>query len=130
MKKVLAGIAVLLIISAGALAFAHGPGRPGGHMMGPGYGTWMSGPGYGGMFMGMRARGGVSDQKFLDETVDLRKELHNKKFEYFEASRDPKTTLETLSNLRKEIYDIKSQIREKAPRMADGNLSAYGGRCW
>jgi len=120
MKKILAGIAVLLIVSAGALAFAHGPGRWGGHMMRPGYG---------GMFMNMNGQENAPDQTFLNETADLRKELHNKKFEYVEAMRDPKTTVETLSELEKELYDIKSRIREKAPRTAGRGMYGYG-RCW
>ena len=107
MKKILAGIAVLLIISAGALAFAHGPGRWGGHMMGPGYG--------GRMMMEPDSQETGTDQAFLNETADLRKELHNKKFEYFEASRDPKTTVETLSRLEKEIYEIRSRNMKKHP---------------
>ncbi|MBI5664189.1 MAG: hypothetical protein HZC49_03720 [Nitrospirae bacterium] len=120
MKKILAGIVVLLIISAGVLAFAHGPGRWGGHMTGPGYGGRMM----------MEPGGPVTgpDQAFLNETAELRKELHNKKFEYFEAKRDPKTTVETLSRLEKEIYDIRSSIREKAPRTMNKNLIGYG-RC-
>ncbi|HBH61451.1 MAG TPA: hypothetical protein DDX85_06890 [Nitrospiraceae bacterium] len=129
MKKILAGIAVLLIISAGALAFAHGPGRWGGHGMGPGYGACMTGTGYGGMFMGLRGQGDGTYQAFLSETADLRKELHNKKFEYFEASRDPETTGETLSKLEKEIYEMRSRIREKAPRTVNRGLIGCG-RCW
>lgn len=128
MKKILSGIAVLLIISAGALAFAHGPGGWGGHMKGPGYSGHMAGSGYGGMFMGLSGRGNGTDQVFLNETADLRKELHNKKFEYFEARRDPKTTMETLSKLEKEIYEIQSMIREKAPRTVNRGLIGFG-RC-
>ena len=129
MKKILAGIAVIAIIAAGAAAFAHGPGRWGGHMRGPGYGVHMMGPGYGGPMKGMSGPGYGADQTFLNETADLRKELHNKKFEYFEASRDPKTTVETLSRLEKEIYDIKSRIHEKAPRTVNTGFGGYG-RCW
>ncbi len=121
MKKILAGIAVLLIISAGALAFAHGPGRWGGHMMGPGYG--------GRMMMDQDGQVPGPDQAFLNETADLRKELHNKKFEYYEAMRDPKTTGETLSILEKEIYDMRSRIHEKAPLNMNRGFNRYG-RCW
>ena len=121
MKRILAGVAVLLIISAGALAFAHGPGRGGAHMMGPGDG--------GCMMMEPGGQGTGPDQAFLNETADLRKELHNKKFEYFEASRDPEATEETLSILEKEIYDMRSRIREKAPVTMNRGLTGCG-RCW
>jgi hypothetical protein len=121
MKKILAGIAVLLIILAGALAYAHGPGRWGGQMMGPGYG--------GRMMMEPGGQGSGPDQASLNETADLRKELHNKKFEYYEAMRDPKTTVETLSILEKEIYDMRSRIREKAPLNMNRGLNG-NGRCW
>jgi hypothetical protein len=73
-------------------------------------------------------RGGY-DQKFLDETADLRKELHNKKFEYFEAVRNSETDSSTITKLEKEIREIQEKISEKAPR------TAYRGRgltehCW
>jgi hypothetical protein len=55
-------------------------------------------------------------QKFLKDTVDLRKQLHTKRFEYSEAYRDPKTTSEQLSKLGKEIDDLQGKIDEKAPR--------------
>ncbi len=54
-------------------------------------------------------------QKFLDDTVGLRKDLHNKRFEYFEAIRNPKTTGETVSKLEKEIRDLQELIYAKAP---------------
>lgn len=121
MKKIIAGIAVLVIILVGALAFAHGSGRWGGHMMGPGYGDRM--------MMEPVGQGTGPDQAFLNETAELRKELHNKKFEYFEAKRDPKTTVETLSILEKEIFDMRSRIHEKAPISMNRGLNG-NGRCW
>jgi hypothetical protein len=99
--------------------------RPGygNHMMGPGYGNHMMGPGYGNNMMDrgygnhMKGWGGQTEegQKFLSETRDLRKELHDKRFEYFEASRDPNITQGTLNKLEKEIYDLREKIHGKAP---------------
>jgi uncharacterized coiled-coil DUF342 family protein len=57
---------------------------------------------------------GGYDQKFLDETVDLRRELHNKKFEYFEAARKADADPEAITSLKKEIRDLKEKIHEKA----------------
>ena len=127
MKKVLAILTVVTVLSIGAIAFAHGPGYGGhmgygygGHMMGPGYGDHM-GYGDGGHMMG---RTGGYDQKFLDETIDLRKELHTKKFEYMEAVRDPRTDEKTVTELEKEITGLQEKLYAKAPRTARG--SGYG----
>lgn len=136
MKKLLTGVAIISILAVGALAYAHGPGGwGGGHMMGPGYGNHMMGPGYGGHMTGPMGWGGQgyqkdgTDRKFLDETAGLRKDLHEKRFEYFEAVRDPKTTNDTIAKLEREIYTIQEKIREKAPRTAYGNPGGYG-YCW
>ena len=133
MKKVLAGLTVLTLLAIGAVAFAHGPGGwgydhmmgrgYGGHMMGSGYGGHMMGSGYGGHMMG--SYGGY-DQKFLDETADLRKELHTTKFLYFEALRDPETDTKSVTKLEREIRDLQEKIHEKAPRTAYGRFGGYG----
>jgi len=127
MKKVLVGVAVLAVISIGAFAFAQGPGWGGqtgygygGYMMGPG----MMGPGYGNHMYGYNSG---DNQKFLDETTALRKELNKKQFEYTEALRNPQTDETTIAKLQKEITDLQDKITEKAPRTA----RAYGyGPCW
>jgi hypothetical protein len=124
MKKALASITVVTLLAFGAIAYA-GPGYwGGGHMMGygtgPGYGM---GPGSGGHMYGWT---GGYDQKFLDETADLRKELHEKKFEYFEATRNPDTTAETITKLEKEISDIQDKLFAKAPRKGFGKRGGYG----
>jgi hypothetical protein len=119
MKKLLAGIAVVSIFAVAALAFAHGPG-------GWGYGSHMMGIGYPG---GHMMTGYGVDQKFLDETADLRKELHNKRFEYLEARRNPESTTETLSKLEKEIRDLQDRINEKLPPIAYESSNRYG-HCW
>jgi uncharacterized protein (DUF342 family) len=55
-------------------------------------------------------------QKFLDETASLRKKLHNKKFDYSEAIRNPDTTRATMLNIEKEILDLKWEIYQKSQR--------------
>lgn len=132
MKKVLAGVTVLTLLAIGAIAYA-GPGFwGGGHMMGPGYGGYGMGYGYGGHMMEpgyrghMQERAGGYDQKFLDETAGLRKELHSKRFEYFEAVRNPETKPETITKLEKEIGGLQDKIHEKAPRTA----GRYGYGCY
>ena len=146
MKTFIAVLAVAALFSIGAMAYAHGTGAGGpggghmvggygghmmeqgygGHMMGPGYGGHMMGQGYGRHMMDRKGPGHGADKEFLDETADLRKELHEKKFEYFEASRNPETDPAVLTKLDKELYEIQSKIREKAPRESSGGY----GHCW
>lgn len=140
MKKAI--IASILVVGlAAGFAVAHGNGGFGGrgwggHMMSPGMmGPGMMGGGYGTMGPGMRGGygGGYGDcpgaayfgqdgwnseshQKFLEDTVVLRKELNDKRFEYAEAQRNPETTREQLAALEKEVIDIRTQLQEKAER--------------
>ena len=62
-------------------------------------------------------------QKFLDETRDLRKELSEKRFEYFEALRNPETKAEALTKLQDEISKIEKKLYEKSP------YKGYAGSC-
>ena len=140
MKKVI--IATILVVGlAAGFAFAHGNngygGRGyGGHMMGNEYGSMgpgMMGGNYGMMGPGMMGSygGGYGDcpgasyfrkdgwnsephQKFLEDTVGLRKELNDKGFEYAEAQRSPDTTREQLASIEKEIIDIRTKLQDKA----------------
>jgi len=83
--------------------YGMGPGMMGGQGMGPG----MMGRGYQGQ--------SPECQKFYDETAGLRKELHNKEFEYFEAARNPKTTGEALMKIEKEVREFQEKIYAKGP---------------
>ncbi|RMG74064.1 MAG: hypothetical protein D6710_02130 [Nitrospirae bacterium] len=78
---------------------------------------YQMGPGMGyGMGPGMMGYGYSKDyQKFLDETRDLRKQLNEKRFEYFEALRNPDTKPETIEKLQKEIFKLQKKIYEKSP---------------
>jgi hypothetical protein len=90
MKRFILGISIVSILALGTLAFAQGMGGwNSGHMMGQGhmsgygmmgsgYGSRHMGPGYGGYMRGWGAPSTGTDQKFLDETADLRKEIHEK----------------------------------------------------
>jgi hypothetical protein len=146
MKKIVAGLVVAVLLSAGIVAYAHGPGKwGGGQMMGPAYGNHMGsgmwgggqmmgpaygnhmGPGFGGHMMRGGAPGYGYDQEFLNETVDQRKELHEKKFVYLEALRDPEASRETITKLEKEIDELQDKIHEKSPKTASGR--AWGRGC-
>jgi hypothetical protein len=97
-----------------------GQGRMGGYgMMGQGHmGGMMGSGGYGmrGYDAETYEKYQEKYQKFLDETASLRKKLHNKKFDYSEAIRNPDTTRATMLKIEKEILDLKWEIYEKSPR--------------
>lgn len=113
MKKLLAVIGIIGLIAVAATAFAHGPGG-----LDRGYGACEGNGACGGPY--------GYDNKFLDETSDLRKELHAKKFEYMEAVRDPKADDKKIAKLEKEIDELQDKIHEKAPKRAYGR--GYGRR--
>jgi len=96
----------------------YGPGfRTGGPgMMGPGMGRGY-GWGHGPDMWGYRYPKRFSQvcQKFLDETVALRKDFFNKRFDYYEALRNPKTSAETLSKLEADMADLNQKIWAKNP---------------
>ncbi|MBI4849056.1 MAG: hypothetical protein HY808_10870 [Nitrospirae bacterium] len=123
MKQSLTAIAVISILAlAATFAFAHGPrGWRDGNMMGREYcDERIMTHDCGGKMMG--AMNGMhkpmNDQQFLNETKELRKELHGKKFEYREALHNPKTTDDTLAVLEKDIRELRGRIAEKAPDYA------------
>lgn len=98
-----------------------GYGSGGYGMMGQGYGGHMMGgdmmgSGCGGHMMGGMLGYGTAEeqQKFLNDTTELRREMHNKKFEYSEAMRNPDTKRATLFKLKKELLEIKVKMYEKA----------------
>lgn len=103
MKRLVLGLTLIFLIAIIAVAYAQGPGMMGGGMMGQG----MMGPGY---------YQSEECQKSLDETAALRKELYNKRYEYFEAYRNPKTSPETVVKLEKEIREIQQKIYAKTPQ--------------
>ncbi len=71
----------------------------------------------------------MTDQRFLDETAGLRRNLHDRRFEYFETQRNPDTTNEILVSLEKEITELQEKLHEDAPRTAYGS-SGRGGHCF
>jgi hypothetical protein len=124
MKKVLISLAVVAILAIGVAVYAQGSGW-GGNYGHPGYGYHTMGTGYGGPMMGWR--GGGYDQKYLDETADVRKELNTKRFEYFEAIRNPKTDPETVTKLENEIGNLQSKLYAKTPQ---GTNRGFAMPCW
>ena len=102
----------------GMMGMMHGGSGMGQGMMGSGYGM---GPGMmrGDIGHGMMEPGYSGQracQNFLDETSDLRKDFHSKKFEYMETMRNPNATPESLRELHNELNEIHSEIQSKAPQ--------------
>ncbi len=136
MKKMIIATVLAVGLATAGLVYAQG-GYGGGYGMGPGYG-WMGpgmgGHGYGWMGRGMRGYnggygcpgygygwGGAQNswnsqqyQKFLEDTVLLRKQMNDKRFEYREALRNPNTTSEQLAKIEKEMIDLRTKISQKA----------------
>ena len=52
-------------------------------------------------------------QKFLNNTVDLRKQLMMKRFDYSEASRNPETKSEEFKRIEKDMWELQKKITDK-----------------
>ena len=94
------------------MGYGMGPG-----MMGYGTGTGMMGHHqtmYGSVSSGMMGQySSEEQQKFLDDTVDLRKKLMMKKFDYREASRNPETKPEVFKEIEKAMWELQKKITDK-----------------
>jgi peptidoglycan hydrolase CwlO-like protein len=134
MKKVIVVLAIVFLSSMAALAQENSGGNSAGQgMMGSGDNSagpgMMGGGGYGtgSEMMGGEGNGkntgtmgqGYSQrpecQEFYNETTKLRKELHEKRFEYFETQRNPKASMETITKYETQIKELQEKISAKAP---------------
>jgi hypothetical protein len=109
MKKTIGALAIVFLSSMAAQAQQ----GSGGNSMGPGM---MDGRGNG-KGSGMMGSGNYSQspecQEFYNQTAELRKELNEKRFEYFETQRNPEAT-EEATKLDKEIKELQEKISAKA----------------
>lgn len=101
MKKVLITVIGLTLLFISAAAFA----RPGGMMR-------------------CNTEITAEQQKFFDETKDLRKEMHDKRFELMEAYRVQNLDEQKIAVLEKEIGDIRAEMQDKAK--AFGITAGFG----
>lgn len=83
------------------------------NMMGKGMGSGMMG---GGMMTNMSPE---NQQKFMDASKDLRKEMYMMRFTHMEAMRNPKTSLDDLANMEQKMLDLRKQIMKKAEQFQD-----------
>lgn len=98
-----------------------GSGMMGGCGMGPGM---MGGYGYGvgPQMMNPEAEKQYKEyneknNRFLDETKELRKELHLLKFEYQEALRSTPGPSDKLDKMRREMFDLEQKIYNKRQKI-------------
>jgi hypothetical protein len=104
----------------GMMGYGMGPGMMQGYGMNPGM---MGGYGMGyGMYPGMMGYGSQEDykkykdrqEKFLEETKELRRKLHSMKFDFSEEAAKPEANREKLQKMEKEMNELYEKIREKA----------------
>lgn len=51
--------------------------------------------------------------QFLDSTIELRKQIHDKQFAYMELRRIPSTTQGDLQTQEKELYTLRQELQSK-----------------
>ncbi len=103
MKKVFIAVVGLTLLFISAAAFA----RPGGMMR-------------------CNTEITAKQQKFFDETKDLRKEKHDKKFELMEAYRSQNPDDKKIAALESEIDSIRAKMQDRAKALG---ITAGFGNC-
>lgn len=83
------------------------------NMMGQGMGQGMMG---GGMMNHMSAD---NQQKFMNDTKEMRQKMHMMRFEHMEAMRNPKTSLEDLADMEQKMLDMRKDMMKKAEKYQD-----------
>ena len=109
-KRTISAIAVVLaLVLVGGWAFAHG--------------SWgKRGYGYPGSCFGddpnlspeQREKLRIQEEKFYQDTAELRRDLYQKRLDLQGLWADPKSDPEKIRAQQREIFDLQRQIREKA----------------
>jgi hypothetical protein len=94
----------------GMMGYGMGPGMMGSYGYGYGAGSKMMTPEIEKQYKEYSEK----NNRFLDETKSLRKELHSLKFEYSEALRSTPEPNEKLDKMRKEMFDLHQKIYNKS----------------
>jgi len=69
--------------------------------------------GYGSMQKMMGFKSSEEFEKFLEDTKEQRRKLHDMRFEYIEKRRQPETTIGELKKMKQEMADLTKQIHAK-----------------
>ena len=110
-KTAMVAIAVIVaVVLVGGWAFAHRPwgARGYGHQ---GYG---SGDPYSSLSPEQRQKLEAQEQKFTQDTAELRRELYRKRLELEGLWADPKVDPEKIKVKQGEVFEIERRIQEKA----------------
>jgi hypothetical protein len=95
MKKIFMGLMGLTLLLIAVAAFAHPQG----------------------MMEGKTGQMSAEQQKFFEETKELRKAMHDKKFELMESGRTTDPDEKKIDGLRKEIAALREKIQAKAKEL-------------
>ena len=111
MKKIYIGVLGLTFLLITAVAFAHSLG----------------------MMEGNPGQVSADQQRFFDETKELRKTMHDTRFELMEAYRADNPDRQKIDGLEKEITGIREKIQDKAKELGVttgvGNCGNQGMNC-
>jgi Spy/CpxP family protein refolding chaperone len=110
-KNTLTAIGIVLaIVLVGGWAFAHGPwgGREYGHR---GYG---GGDPYSNLSPEQKEKLQAQQQKFSEDTAELRRELSQKRLELRSLWIDPKADPEKIKAKQREVFELQRRLQEKA----------------
>ena len=83
------------------------------NMMGQGMGQGMMG---GGM---MNQMSDENQQKFMNDTQEMRQKMHTMRFEHMEAMRNPNTSLKDLADMEQKMLDVRQGMMQKAEKYQD-----------
>jgi len=101
---------VLAVVLVGGWAFAHGPWGSKGHRD-PGYGHGYS---YSDLSPEQREKLQAQEQKFYQDTAQLRRELYQKRLELRSLWIDPKADPEKIKAKQREVFELQRQFQDKA----------------
>jgi hypothetical protein len=101
---------VLAIVLVGGWVFAHGPGGKRGY----GHREYGYGDPYSNLTSEQREKLQAQEEKFYQDTAQLRKELYQKRLELQGLWIDPKADPEKIKAKQREVFELQSRIQEKA----------------
>lgn len=119
--------AMMALVLTGGWAFAHGSwGKKGSGYPGSCHEDYSQ------LSPEQREKLEAQEQKFYEETAELRQELYQERLELQGLWVDPKTDSEKIRAKQREIFQIEQQLREKALeyRLATRDLFPQGNPGW
>jgi len=78
-------------------------------------------------FKGPNTQITAEQQQFFDQTKELRKQMHDKRFELMEVYRNPNADSVKIAELENEINTLRAKIQEKAKELKVAQGYGYCG---